>query len=100
MLRHDTGAPLGLLQVIPEHAAPQHGTQVGILLGRTVQRTLEHSRLDRLGQLAGQSEDRRVRPVNRRRENFGRVIQAVPVRLVRLSLAHAVSSPKNSRICA
>lgn len=98
MLGHYTGLTLGLLQIVPEHTAPQHGAQVGILFDRAVECGLEYGRFDRCFEFAGQSEDGRVRPVNRRRENFSRVVQPVPVRLV-LS-AHTVSSPKNFRISA
>lgn len=98
MLRHDTCTAFGLLQIVPEHTAPQYRPQIGVLFDRAVECGLQDGWFDRLGQLAGQSEDRGVRPVNRRRENFSCVVQPVPVRFV--LFAHTVSTPKNFAMSA
>ena len=53
MLRHDTCTAFGLLQIVPEHTAPQYRPQIGVLFDRAVECGLQDGWFDRLGQLAG-----------------------------------------------
>ena len=78
MLRLHQWTQIRLLQIVPEHAAPQHHFEVRVAQQRFIQRLLQQSGIGRLCQFAGKTEHARVRAVRDRRENLGRVVQPGP----------------------